>query len=1451
VSTPNGTNAHLDALLQYEQLVASIDGIVWEADAKTFQFTFVSKQAERLVGYPFGEWLEPGFWADHLHPDDRQWAVAFCQKATAEKRLHDFEYRMIAADGRTVWLRDIVTVVCERGEPQKLRGIMVDVTEKKRVEQERQEHVRFLESLNRVNRAIQGATDLEQMVRDVLDVVLDIYDCDRAWLIYPCDPDATILRCVMERTRPEFPGAVAAGGTFPVEGDQRSAARAMLAADEPVTFAPDGDFPVPPVARDLYGVRTGLAIAVRPKEDTPYTFGVHQCSRHREWAPQERRLFREIGRRLADALTTLLMYRRMRDSEARFRVFVDHATDAFFLHDATGVILDVNRQACASLGYTREELIGQTPSVFDTGLDRMDLERVAARRNSGEVFMFDTRHRRKDGTVFPVEVRIRPFWEGGKPYGVSLARDMTDRKRAESALAAREAELRNLAESSPGLMGTFYIRPDGTACVPYASPRIWDLFALRPEEVRDSAEALLARTHPDDDTRVRESIAESGRTMAPWWLEYRVVHPARGELWLESNLSPEPHPEGGIIWYGFIHDVTDRKRAEEALRQTERQLRTLIESYPDFIARFDAGGRHLYASPMVTRSFGVPLDRLLGRTLSEIGIVGPPGQNAALTDAIRRAFEQGLPNTLEAAWPTPQGERVFEARHVPERDASGRVVSVLGITRDVTDRTRAVEALRESEHRLEAAQRMAHVAWWERNFETGRATRSRESYRIFGLPPEEWDDLPTWDRRWRACLHPDDRERATAALRRALEGGPRYDLEYRVVWPTGAVRVVHSQGDVTFGADGRPLRMFGTMQDVTELRHAERELRASEARFRTFVDHAADAFFLMDDRAVVLDVNRQACESLGCAREELIGKRPLDFDPAVGPAALDQLLARLDAGEVLAFDTQHRRKDGTVFPVEIRIRPFWEGDKRYAVALVRDVTDRKRAERALAESHGLLNAVVEGTPDAVFVKDLSGRYLLINSAGARFLGRTAAAVIGKGDRELFTADTAEQVLEGDRTVLASGQTHTFEETLTAAGVTRTYQTSKGVFRDPHGHVVGLVGISRDVTELKRLEEQFRQAQKMEAVGRLAGGVAHDFNNLLTVISGFTELLLSGVPAADPRWGAIKAIQEAGERATALTRQLLAFSRQTVLQLKVVGLNDVVRETETLLRRLIGEDILLTTVLDPRAARVRVDPGQFGQVLMNLAVNARDAMPTGGQLTIETRNADLGGPAAGPPDARPGRYVALAVSDTGSGMTPEVKARIFEPFFTTKGPSKGTGLGLATVYGIIKQSGGYVEVYSEVGYGTTFKLYFPVADEPVPAPGRSGPPAQVRPGSETVLLVEDEDAVRGLALLVLQTYGYKVLAAADGPDALRVLERHAGPIDLLVTDVVMPGMSGRELADALRARRPEQKVLFVSGYTDDAVVRHGLLQAEVSFLQKPYTPLTLAKKIRDVLDGTDR
>jgi nitrogen-specific signal transduction histidine kinase/CheY-like chemotaxis protein len=403
-------------------------------------------------------------------------------------------------------------------------------------------------------------------------------------------------------------------------------------------------------------------------------------------------------------------------------------------------------------------------------------------------------------------------------------------------------------------------------------------------------------------------------------------------------------------------------------------------------------------------------------------------------------------------------------------------------------------------------------------------------------------------------------------------------------------------------------------------------------------------------------------------------------------------------------------------------------------------------------------------------------------------------------------------------------------------------------RNERGQVYRIAGIAQDITEQRRSEAQFRQAQKMEAVGRLAGGVAHDFNNLLTVITSYTQLVLQDLQSDDARRADLDEVQKAAVSASGLTRQLLAFSRQQVLEPRVLDVNEVVSAASKMLKRLIGEDVELVTVLGDPLGAVRVDAGQIEQVLVNLAVNARDAMPDGGKLTIETKDVELEAEGTQPHRSMPaGSYVMLAMSDTGIGMTPEVREHVFEPFFTTKATGKGTGLGLATVYGIVKQSNGFISCYSEVGHGTSFTIYLPCVRDAQAVPDTAVEAGSYR-GDETILIAEDAASVREVARQVLVRQGYHVLLAQDGHSALELARTHTGPIHLLLTDVIMPEMSGRQVADRLLQARADVKVLFFSGYTDDAIIRHGMLEPGLNYLQKPFTPESLARKVRQVLDA---
>jgi PAS domain S-box-containing protein len=511
--------------------------------------------------------------------------------------------------------------------------------------------------------------------------------------------------------------------------------------------------------------------------------------------------------------------------------------------------------------------------------------------------------------------------------------------------------------------------------------------------------------------------------------------------------------------------------------------------------------------------------------------------------------------------------------------------------------------------------------------------------------------------------------------------------------------------------------------------------------------------------------------------------------------------------------------------------------------------DYKRHEEALRHSEARYRSLVQSAVYGIYRASVDGRFLDVNPALIHMLGYDSAEEVVRLDpqQDVFLEPSAHSHLmqEFQRTgKLDSAEVRWKKKDGTAITVRLSGRSADAV----EDRDATLEIIAEDVTERRALEDQFRQAQKMEAVGRLAGGVAHDFNNLLMVVSGYTEVLLEELNESDPLLPKVQAIQQAADRATTLTRQLLAFSRKQLLELKVVDVNAIVADMERLLRPLIGENIDLTTKLSPNLGHTRADAGQLEQVIMNLVVNAKDAMPTGGRIVIQTSEEELDAVRREHSLIQPGSYILLSVSDTGAGMDKETQSRIFEPFFTTKEKGKGTGLGLSTVYGIVKQSGGYIFAHSEHGSGTTFRIYLPKVLDPAGQPGVAKQPPLATGGSENVLLVEDEESVRELVRETLKSKGYSVMEAPDGIQGMKVAESFEGKIDILITDVAMPGMSGHELAKHVAALRPGIKILFLSGYTEDAIIHEGVLDPGTAFLQKPFTLQALARKVRDVLHG---
>jgi hypothetical protein len=636
--------------------------------------------------------------------------------------------------------------------------------------------------------------------------------------------------------------------------------------------------------------------------------------------------------------------------------------------------------------------------------------------------------------------------------------------------------------------------------------------------------------------------------------------------------------------------------------------------------------------------------------------------------------------------------------------------------------------------------------------------------------------------------------------------------------------------------------------DLTERKEAERGRREAERRSQRMVESATVGIWTVGADGRTTFMNARMADILGRDLADALTKPTAEFFFAEDRPAMAERLAKRRDGLAGPFEQRFRKPDGAVGVLSIDSSPLYDAQGRYegVLGIATDITERHRAEEAMRASETRYRLMFDKSPLPKWLYDAETlRFLDVNEAAVREYGYSRDEFLTMTIKDIRPPEDVPALLEAERQV----------ELLPKFGVWRLRKKTGEIIQvelTKHTFTVGdrvtRLAVGRDVTERLRLEEQLRQSQKMEAVGRLAGGVAHDFNNVLSVILSYGELLLADMKPGDPIRADIEEIHKAGKRATDLTRQLLMFSRQQVLAPKVLDLNDVLTSMDKMLQRILGADVDLVSIPTQPLGRVRADPSSIEQVIMNLVVNARDAMPTGGKLTMETDNVVLDDAyAQAHLGVKPGPHVMLAVSDTGTGINRETLARIFEPFFTTKESGKGTGLGLSTVFGVVQQSGGSVWVYSEVGKGTTFKVYLPRVDAAVEVAGETVPPTTLR-GSETILLVEDDDQVRVVAGGILRRNGYHVIDARNAGEALLHSEKHPSTIHLLLSDVVMPQMSGPELAKRLASARPGMRVLCMSGYTDDSIVRHGVLEAHIAYLQKPITPEALTTRVREILDG---
>ena len=877
---------------------------------------------------------------------------------------------------------------------------------------------------------------------------------------------------------------------------------------------------------------------------------------------------------------------------------------------------------------------------------------------------------------------------------------------------------------------------------------------------------------------------------------------------------------------------------------TPSDYRILIEALPQWVWMAKPDGNITYCNRYWHEFSGLDAEQTLSN--GWISLLHPEDKPLA-AQIWQNALASGSGFTSEFRY-RRAGDGQYRwhlTRGLPLKDANGQVVKWVGFGFDVHDSKIAKNELADREGRLRAILETepecikllsADGSLLEMNPAGLAMVEADSAKQVIGRSLSELVDPP-----YRAAVRD---------LTRRVFRGEADALEYEITGLKGAHRWLHTKATPLRDSNGFIWALLGVTRDITQQKKVEQELRAGEARFRALIEHSNDNIVLFDLEGKIEFCSNSVERVLGYHPDELLGRHFFDLLHPDDRVRIEGDMERVfeQRGHSRTIRSRALRKDGTWRILEGFVTNLLHDPSvRSIVSNLRDITDKVWAEEALIGSEERFAKAFRSSPLPIIITTRAeGRYLDVNEAMVELTGYSREQMIGRTVKDLGLWAEPEHRDAFIGALLNSGR---------VAGFQARFRTRVGEVREVElfaeqielGGTACILAITRDITEAKKLEAQFRQAQKMEAVGRLAGGVAHDFNNMLAVIVGYSQILEDHLAASDPGQKHVEQIKKAAERASGLTRQLLAFSRQQVLQPRVLNLNSVVKNLARMLRRMIGEDIVLAFQPSAALGSVTADLGQMEQILMNLAVNARDAMPHGGRITIETADVYLEEDhAQHHPTVRAGHYVMLSMTDTGAGMDEQTLSRIFEPFFTTKGAGKGTGLGLSMVYGIVKQSEGYIWANSRLGEGATFRIYFPRVEalaDPLTAEKLDMPAMR---GSETVLVVEDDESLRTLVVDLLGESGYRVLEATNVQAALEIA-RDNDFIQLLLTDVIMPTMSGSELASRLVAMRPGLKVLYMSGYSGDLIASHGVLEQETSLLEKPFTKHGLLGKVRSVLD----
>ncbi|MBN2724196.1 MAG: PAS domain S-box protein [Deltaproteobacteria bacterium] len=1163
------------------------------------------------------------------------------------------------------------------------------------------------------------------------------------------------------------------------------------------------------------------------------------------------------------------------DNGEKYRYLFENMTQGVFYQKADGSLVDCNSALLDMWGLTRDQFLGRTSMhpdwrvIDEKGKDipGENHPSMVALKTGKPVWnavtgVYNTQKRKYKWAILNATPQ---FMEGDeKPYQVMVTiHDITDRKAAEVSLKESEEQLRAITENARD--GIIMMRPDGT--ISFWNKSSEHIFGYNTAEAL--GKNLLSLLSPEHLLEMNQSAFEKifGITEhsgpADKSLELKGKRKDGTEIHIELSLTTIQKPDG---WHAvaIVRDVTERRQMINELLSSKRLLTDMGQ-----IAR--VGGWEIDTATMKQNwtegtyaihdqeeeNYNPNSDNELSRFL--------PGSREIIEKAFKEALEDGKSYDLEAEMITIRGNRKWVRAVCKPDTKNGKVIALKGTLQDITQQKATEEALRIYQEDLENSQKIAHVGSWRLDVKTNQVVWTDELYKIYGfdptLPPPPFTEH-------KKLFTPKSWEKLSTALENTRNTGIPYTLELETVLEDKSTGWMWVHGEVILDANGTTIGLRGAAQDITQRKRAEEKIRESEQRFRQIYEHSAVGLAQVSLDFHIQTANPAYCNMLGYTEEELVGKH---LSEITHPEIVEENLHKqnlLTKGEIdhYRMEKQFIHKNGRTLHgiIDAIILRDQQGKPSYTLGSVLDISEMKQTENALRESESKLASAVSIAKLGYWELDISSRIFTFTDS-FYILFRTTLQEMGGYQMSLeeyisrfVHPDDAhmikEEMQKSIETTDPDFSRYVEHRIIYSDGTQGFIGVKYFIEKNTSGQTVRVYGAHQDITDRKlaeietsRLEEQLQQAMKMEAVGRLAGGVAHDFNNLLTGIMGNISLALLDLEPHVPLVDTLSEINKAADSAATLTRQLLAFSRKQIIEPKVVNLNEIISNLHKMLVRLIGEDIELETIPGKELGSVKVDRGQFEQILVNLAVNARDAMPNGGKLVIETANVELDDEyCSSHPQNYPGVFTMLAVSDTGHGISPEARKHLFEPFFTTKPKGFGTGLGLATTYGAVKQSNGFIEVYSEEGQGTTFKIYLPQVDGLALPAGNAGVQLEMPMGKETVLLVEDEEIVRNFAIRVLKRLGYNVLPAPDGESALIIAKEYVDRIDLLMTDVVMPGMNGRQLADRLVKIHPNVKILFASGYTENIIVHHGVVDEDLNFIGKPYSPQTLAKKLRVVL-----